>query len=310
MKYESFTEFLGSLDAKNEQFNNKWEDLKYEKRKKALITAIIILIIDIIILNSVGAFSMFLMVLLFNANVFIFVISHLLIKHKDITQFNNDYKERIINELLKNFIEDVDYVPLKGLPKSIYDEAKYGGFYNKYYSDDYFEGKMNGKKIVMANLLVQKEEEIRDKDGNYETETTTVFNGIFGKINLEKTINCNLTIANDYRTSSFDKQKIDMDSFEFEKEFNVYTDNQITAMQLLTADIQSDILELYNEQKIRFHISITNNTMYVLFNTGRMFEVFSSRKNPNEVLEKFFEIMRFIYMLVDKIINTIDDTII
>ena len=39
-----------------------------------------------------------------------------------------------------------------------------------------------------------------------------------------------------------------------------------------------------------------------------MFEVFSLKNSPNEVLEKYFDIMKFIYKLVDKILTTIEDT--
>lgn len=73
-------------------------------------------------------------------------------------------------------------------------------------------------------------------------------------------------------------------------------------------DIQENILNLYNKYKIDFQITIMNDKMYVLFHTGSMFEVFSTKNNPNKVLEKYFEIMKFIYKLVDKIITTIKNT--
>ena len=60
--------------------------------------------------------------------------------------------------------------------------------------------------------------------------------------------------------------------------------------------------------KIDFNIIIRNDKIYVLFETGSMFEIFSTRNNPNEVLEEYFEIMKFIYKLVDKILKTIDST--
>jgi hypothetical protein len=48
--------------------------------------------------------------------------------------------------------------------------------------------------------------------------------------------------------------------------------------------------------------------MYILFDTGSMFEVFSIENSPNEVLEKYFDIMKFIYKLVDKLLTTIEST--
>ncbi len=306
MKYEAFNEFFSSIDADNNEVIFKWEELSKKKRKVSIIVVIIILIIDALILYKIRTFSLFVIMPIFIIDIFIYIISQIATNGEDIEQFNNDYKEKFVNKMLENFIEDLDYIPLKGLSRNVFDEAKYGGSYNKYYSDDYFEGKINNQKIVMADLNVQEEIKKKDKDGNETTETTTIFNGLFGKINLSKSINTTIYVTRAY--GFFNEQKLEMDSYEFEKAFSVYAENKITAMQLLTSDVQEDILELYNKYKIDFNIIIRNDKMYVLFETGSMFEIFSTRNNPNEVLEEYFEIMKFIYKLVDKILKTIDST--
>ena len=315
MKYENFNEFFLNLDIDNNEINSKWKEISKKKRKKNLITLFIILGIDAFIIYKIinllavlKIFAIFAIAIIFIVDIFIFIISLLIYGEKDVLQFNKEYKDKVINKLLENFVDDLDYVPLKGLPRSTYDEAKYGGHYNRYHSDDYFEGKINGQKIVMADLLVQEETTTVDKDGNEQKEVETIFHGLFGKINLNKSVNSNLIITKGRGFGYFNIKKLEMDSSEFEKEFNVYADNNIIGMQLLTADIQEDILELYNKYKISFHISIMQDTMYVLFDTGSMFEVFSTQNSPNEVLEKYFDIMKFIYKLVDKIIDTINST--
>lgn len=308
MKYENFVEFFSSLDADNNEIISKWEELSKKEKKVSWIIIIVMLVVDAFILYNIKLFSLFSITLIFIVDIFIFIISKIIPGNKDIEQFNEDYKDKVINKMLENFIEELDYIPLKSMPSDIYDEAEYGGYYNRYYSDDYFEGKINDQKIVMADLLVQEETKKKDKDGNEITETTTIFNGLFGKINLNKSINSNMSITRDYGFSISNEQKLEMDSYEFEKVFNVYTDNNIIAMQLLTSDIQEDILALYNKYKINFHISITNDKMYVLFDTGNMFEVFSTKNSPDEVLEEYFEIMKFIYKLVEKVLITINST--
>lgn len=321
MKYESFNEFFSNLDVDNNEINSKWKDLSKKERKESLITIIIILAIDAFIIykvksllssglfETVGLFGIFFAIVpIFVVDMFIFIISMLIFGGKDIVQFNKEYKDKVINKLLENFVEELDYIPLKGLPSNIYDEAEYREDYNRYYSDDYFEGKINGQRIVMADLLVEKETTKTDKDGHVEREVHTIFKGLCGKINLNKSINSNLIIEKDNGFRFHKESSIDMDSTEFEKTFNVYSDNNIIGMQLLTSDIQEDILELYNKYKISFYIAIKQDKMYVLFNTGRMFEVFSTKNKPNEVLEKYFDILKFIYQLVNKITKTIDST--
>jgi hypothetical protein len=308
MKYENFIEFLSNLNVDHDEINSRWEEINKKKRKKSLITFLIIFIVDALIIYKLRFLSIFVLAPILTIDFFIFIISLFIYGEKDVLQFDKDYKDKVINKLLENFVEELDYIPLKGLPRNIYDEAKYGGHYNKYHSDDYFEGKIKGQKIVMADLLVQEKTTTRDKDGNEETETTTIFNGLFGKINLDKSINTNLIIKKDNGFEFISIPKLEMDSSEFEKTFNVYCDNNIIGMQLLTSDIQEDILSLYNKYKISFHISIMHNKMYILFDTGSMFEVFSIENSPNEVLEKYFDIMKFIYKLVDKLLTTIEST--
>ena len=227
---------------------------------------------------------------------------------KEIIKSNQEYKEKIIEKMLQNFIDELDYIPLKEMPSDIFDEANYGGYYNSYVSDDYFEGKINNQNIKMADLLVQRITVEKDKDGNEEKKVMTIFGGLFGKIELEKSINSNLNITRDYSSSIKKTQKLEMDSYGFEKIFNVYTDNNIIAMQLLTSDIQEGLLDIYNKYKIDFHIIIKQNKMYVLFDTESMFEVFSTKDNPSEVLKKYFEIMTFIYILIEKILKAIEST--
>ncbi len=308
MKYENFNDFFPTIDSYNKEIMSQWEELSKKKKHINTITFIIILIADIIMILIFKTITFFTIIPLLVMDIFIYVIAQLVTDQKEVSKFNEDYKYNIINKMLENFIDELDYIPKKSLPYSIYNEAKYGGYYNKFYSDDYFEGKINNQKIIMADLLVEKEETKKDSNGNEETDTVIIFNGLFGKINLDKSINSVLNITKNGYFSYLKANKLDMDHFEFEKSFDVYTSNNIIAMQLLTADIQDDILELYNKYKINFNISINNNTMYVLFDTGNMFEVFSTRKNPNKVLEQYFDIMNFIYKLVNKIIKAIDST--
>ena len=308
MKYEDFNDFFSNLDVNKNEINSKWKELSARKRKKTLVTFIVILIIDGLILYKIKFLSIFVIGTILILDVYILIISLVIFKDKDVDRFDKEYKENVINKMLENFIDDLDYIPLKSLPRNIYDEAKYGEDYNRYSSDDYFEGKINGQEIVMADLLVQKATTKINKDGKPETETKTIFNGLFGKINLGKSIDSNLIINNNRGFEFVSESKIEMDSYEFEKNFNVYSNNNIVCMQLLTVDIQEEFLELYNKYNIDFNISIMQDNLYVLFETGSMFEVFSTKNNPNEVLEKYFNIMKFIYKLIEKIIKTINNT--
>ena len=309
MKYDNFENFLSSLDESNNEIISRLEDLRARFRKEFFKENIIVLIYDVIILLIIKTISFYTLFALAGLDFFIFLLNSV-IKwgHTETKKLNSDYKEKVVSKLLENFIEELDYVPLKGMPKSIYNESEYDNHYDLYRSEDYFEGKINNQKIIMSDLIVEEEVEEKNKDGEEETHIRTVFKGFFGKIDLNKAINSDLIIRNSYGLSFTKNKKVEMDSYDFEERFNVYSDNNIVAMQLLTADIQEDILELYNKYKIRFYLHIKNDKLYVLFETDNMFELFYDKKNPNIALEKYFAVMTFVYKLVSKIQDTVNST--
>ncbi len=82
---------------------------------------------------------------------------------------------------------------------------------------------------------------------------------------MEKSINSNLRIA--YNYSGY-KNKLEMDSSEFEKKFDVFASDKIIGMQILTADIMEEILQFKNKIKEDFDIFINNNVIYLRFHCG------------------------------------------
>ena len=98
------------------------------------------------------------------------------------------------------------------MPKNIYDEAEYNEYYNRYYSDDYIEAKINNKyDIDIGEVHTVHEETHRDSDGRTHTTRTTKFYGIFAKIVIDKSIESKLSIQRNGRYL-FNKQKLELDS--------------------------------------------------------------------------------------------------
>ena len=54
-----------------------------------------------------------------------------------------------------------------------------------------------------------------------------------------------------------------MDSKEFEKYFDIYSENKIVAMQILTSDIMESLIEFYNKYQLEYEIVFRNNTIYL-----------------------------------------------
>ena len=195
------------------------------------------------------------------------------------------------------------------MPQEIYNSAKYNEYYNKYYSDDYMEGLLQNKYFVkMAEVLTQEEETHTDSDGNTTTTTTTKFHGLFAQIKMEKSINSNLLIRGNHSLSK--KARLEMDSEEFEKFFDVSATNQIIGMQLLTHDIMELLVSFKKDTGIRYDITIYNDIMYLRFHTGSMFEFKSIKKGAfdEQMLRQYYNVLNFTYTLSKMLIDLIEKT--
>ena len=227
---------------------------------------------------------------------------------RNVKIYNMEFKEEAIEKLLECALEKVDYIPQKGMPKYIYDEGKYTEFYNRYYSDDYVQAKLDGKyNMLMAEVKTQKEETKTGSDGKTHTETTTIFHGLFLKINIGKSINNELKIK---QNGIFSKYKLDMDSQEFEKYFDVTSTDKIVGMQLLTHDIMELLVSFRKIIKKTFDIIIRDDIMYIRLHIGAMFEPKINKKEvlDKEILRRYYNILDIVCTLSKKMAENVNDT--
>lgn len=307
------------------KLNVAWLEAKKESHRNLIIVLLLCAIIDIPIFyfifsnpylgishnnSSLTLFNIaYTTILLLMLDLFIglFIFSLFWKKNK---KYKVLFKTLIINELINNFYDDLKYYPNYKISSRIYDEANYNRYYNRYYSDDYLTAKLNNTyPIQMGEVTVQKVTHHRSSNGSSHTSTTTWFSGLFAKIEIPKSINSNLQIASNGNLAST-KYKLELDSSEFEKLFDVSATNNIIGMQLLTSDVMEKLIDFRKKNDMKYDITILNNNIYLRFNCGKMFE--SGYQNNGEldeaVLKKYYNILNFTYDLSTHLIELIDLT--
>ena len=311
---KDFESFYSKCINENE-LNDIWENTKQEKKKKKLICIPLILIVDLLLIflftnifsnfgTRYGLFPyIFIIPPILIIDVFILAIVSLAFSKKS-RLYNDGFKEKVMDKIFKNFLNDVDYIPKKLMPQSIYREGKYDGYYNRYYSDDYVEGKIDDKYLIKMAEITTK----YNNKGNNPKDDVTIFSGLFAKINIGKSINNELRIKQN--GTFLKKNRLEMDSDEFEKCFDVISTNQIIGMQILTHDIMDMLVDFRNQLKMPLDILIRDDIMYIRLHVGKMFE---AKFNKNAVIDKqnaqkYFNIVNFIYSLSKKMIQTVEET--
>ena len=218
------------------------------------------------------------------------------------------FKEEIVGQFVKCYSNNLEYIPEIGLDSRIYSFAEFERF-NKYYTEDLIIGNMpNGLRIAIAEVITQRE--TLDLEGN--KSTYTIFHGLFTEVELTKNINFNLKIRKNTLLDGKifgNKTKINMDSNEFEKIFDVHTTDKIKCMQILTADIMQLLIDFKMKNKITPEFTLKQNRLYIRFETGSVFEPKLTKSAIDyDMLNKYYNIINFTLELAKKFSENVMDT--
>lgn len=223
------------------------------------------------------------------------------------SSYNKTYKNIIISRLVSYYDENLKFTTDTHIQKSEYNLAEFE-HYDHFYSNDYVYGKID-------NLIdfhfgdVRTTQETTDSDGR-KTETK-IFQGIFSSAKLNKTIPNTIKIRSDkglLGKLAPNKTLMSMDSQEFEKHFDVYANDKILAMRILTSDIMDYMIKFKQENKVKYEITIKNTSLFIRIHCTDIFES-SIFKNPLDykTLEEYYKYINFMCELNKKIYNTINE---
>lgn len=225
---------------------------------------------------------------------FIFIILGMNNKYKK--QYELIYKKEIINKFIKLVSDKLEYKAyninseqIKGVYKAANFDDK---MFNIFEVDDYITG------LLEDNINIQ----ISDLDVKYRvnigtrSETAMVFNGLFVQTDCNKDLGTYIKISREEIKTFIPNDIVEMDSEEFEKYFDIYSENKILAIQLLTSDVMTTLVDFYTRYHLEYEIVIRNNKIYMRFFTGEMFEpeILGSSMDEKKLLFRYYCILKFI----------------
>lgn len=308
--YEEIEEEFNKVDELDEEKNNEdkndsfkkiWNKIKKEfnKIKKDRTSLIIFIIVAVIIFylcrNIIATIIMFIPLIL--------IIRFFSKAFKNVEKEKARYKEKVVNKLIKNYSNKLFYYPKEGVSFQDYKESTFK-YYNSFSSEDLIEGTIaNNCRIKMSEIHIL--DETTDNEGN--TKTRTMFLGLFAKITLSHNSNTSFKIQkNETLSDTFKKKdKLDMDSTEFEKIYDVLTEDKISTLRILTSDIMQNLVDFKVKNKVTPEIVLTNDNLYIRLDVGSVFEPKSLNKLDRESIEETYNLINFVFDLVEAFSNNI-----
>ncbi len=262
------------MNAFNEIYQDVYKrsgmELK-EKKKKDTIKRLLFIICMILMILFCVKTKNYLLIIITGITVVlgpIFMIFNFM-------DYKKIYKEKVIKTFVKAYSDKLNYYPNGGVSQAVYNRAKFDGHYDRYRTEDLIEGTILDRyKISMSEVHTQKKEETTDSDGNSHTYYATVFHGLFASIELDALTGVEFMI----RTNSFlsDKvysvNKLNMDSGEFEKIYDVITLDKISTLRILTADVMQMLIDFKQKNKVTPEIVLNSRGLFIRFELGNVFE--------------------------------------
>ena len=217
------------------------------------------------------------------------------------------YKNEVITEFIKNIIPDFNYLPDFSLESKnkIIDEYKNAKFdtrqFNRSYTDDYINGKIHNDDIYMCDLDTYYEYVNNKK----ETCTEKRFSGLFANIRINSSNkNIEIKILNKENSQIENRNVVKLDFDEFNNNFIIVSDSNISAFQILTAEVMEILNTQLKENNIKFDLYIINNNIYLRFYTLPMFEApINEPVMKKENFYRYYTLLRFVMDFSDKINN-------
>lgn len=222
--------------------------------------------------------------------------------------YKETYKKEIISSFIKLLNNQLEYKPLDVNLFEVQEDYKKANFdnkpFNRFYPDDYVEGFVDDETFIkLCDIHLQH---ITGSGKNRHTEE--IFQGIFAHTKCGKDIGTYIKVSKNKMKILEQDNRVEMDSKEFEKYFDIYSENKIVAMQLLTSDIMESLVDFHNQYHLDYEIVFRNNTIYMRFFTGPMFEpkIFGNSMDK-QLLYIYFCILKFIVEISKKVNHTLQE---
>ena len=217
-------------------------------------------------------------------------------------KYRNVYKKEIIPNLIKIINPQLIYKSLNNddysnieinYKKAIFDATTF----SRFYADDYYIEENLSNDIIRIYKL--RTEYVNNK-------YIPTFEGLFTHFLSTKDISTYIQILAKLPVTP--DNSIKMDNEEFNKRFDVFSENEIITMQLLTSDMMESLIDFYDKYYISYDIEIRNNVVYIRFFTGPMFEPkILGDSVDKQSLFTYYCILKFVLEVTQKVNKTLQE---
>lgn len=231
---------------------------------------------------------------------FIPILSKLYKKKYD--ELENLYKTEI-EFMFQNYLPDMNYSPFEGISEENYRFANFSEF-DLFESEDYIYGKMHNRNYVISEVCTY----IRHEDENGKVSYTQEFQGTCGIINIVPPIASFIYIVTPDFGVDVNGFKITTDNYEFNNNYDIFTNNELIATMLLTPKFMQKILDFRKKLGIYVEVKIHYDVVFFRFHTGNLFApTIWNQNNEDKNFAMYFQLIKNMKELMSDAVKILDE---
>jgi len=232
--------------------------------------------------------------------------------NKQVKKYKLTFKDIVITPLIRAIDPNLNYSKEAFISRDKYMASIIFPTYpDVYKGEDYVWGMVDKTMIEFSELHT----EYKTHDSKGRTEYHTIFKGLFMIADFNKDFKGRTIVLPDYTEKTFGfiakffqkmnygrDQLVYMEDPVFEKEFKVYSNDQVEARYILSTDMLSRIVQLKRDLGCHIHLSFVNSKIFIAVSTTK--DMFDPKINQS-VLDQ--NMIREFYNQIYSCINIINE---
>ncbi|MED2737143.1 DUF3137 domain-containing protein [Bacillus toyonensis] len=225
-----------------------------------------------------------------------------------------ELKQKMMQELLNFFIPSIKFDPINAITE---EEFKSYNVFTKekidiFTSEDAVIGQMGTLDFRISDVKI--EDKIKTQDQSYTEE---VFNGLVGEFNFHKNFDFEMSIVpKEYKSNTIQQyfdtksmgltvEEVSIADFDFEKEFEIHSSDQVKARVILTPEFMGKLMKVKEERFNEIAIVLKEGKFIVLINTGKDYFNIEEEKlfDKERIWEDVTDLVDLIYLIVQLDMN-------
>ncbi|MBO4212057.1 MAG: DUF3137 domain-containing protein [Oscillospiraceae bacterium] len=284
------------------------DEIRQQLKKRIILSYIIS-----ICLIAVGFFVAFKLGsgFAFTATLFLAILFGIIFTRKLSQQYREAFKRSYVRRALEAVLTDVDYDYERGISHDTIAATKMMVMGDRFHSEDYVSGNYHGIGFEQSDVHIEEKHTSRDANGHSSTHYVTIFRGRWMIFDFNKQFRANLQIVQKgfptaKRKRFFGKKetlfkKVEMEASDFNKQFQVFAQNEHDAFYIITPSFMERIQTLAAHNKGKLMFCLVGNRLHIAihdrkdsFEPGSVFKHTSEQELMQKIRKEIETITQFV----------------